>query len=514
MALTGDDSGGARERTSYEEILASSALVGASTAAGLVISIVRTKILAVMLGPAFFGLMGALQLVLDLSRSVAQLGINSSGVKQIAEAMGSGDLERTARTAAVLRSTAMASSLLGAAALALVAPHVSMFTFANLEHSEEIAWLSLALLFALIAGGQAAALQGMRRVRDLAVMGLLSSLFGAVATVALVFQWGRDGIVPALIASGFLAACVGWWYRRKVALPAVRVAARDAWLEVGALLRLGMAFMASALLMLGAAYLVRIFVLRHSGLEAAGHYQAAWAIGGLYIGVILQAMGTDFYPRLVPAVARPAECNRLVNEQTRVALLLAGPGTIATLTFAPLLVPLLYSSRFEGAIEILRWITLGMALRVIIWPIGFIVVAAERPRLFVGTELAWASVNVALSWLLVSAHGAVGAGIAFALSYGLHGLVLYPIVRRLTGFAWTGANLRVGSAYGVLVVAVFLAGGHLSPWAGALVGVAATLVSSAYSVHAISRLVPLRTIPARLRWLFRMGQTAAGSRSR
>jgi hypothetical protein len=32
------------------------------------------------------------------------------------------------------------------------------------------------------------------------------------------------------------------------------------------------------------------------------------------------------------------ECNRLVNEQAEVGLLLAGPGVIATLTFAPLVI--------------------------------------------------------------------------------------------------------------------------------------------------------------------------------
>src|SRR5207253_5201389 len=117
--------------------------------------------------------------------------------------------------------------------------------------------------------------------------------------------------------------------------------------EAGSLLKLGAAFMASGFLMLGAAYTVRMIVSRNIGLEATGLYEAAWTLGGLYVGFVLQAMGTDFYPRLVGVVKDNTECNRLVNEQARVSLLLAGPGVIATLTFPPLVVAVFYSAAFD-----------------------------------------------------------------------------------------------------------------------------------------------------------------------
>lgn len=39
-------------------------------------------------------------------------------------------------------------------------------------------------------------------------------------------------------------------------------------------------------------------VVRSLGLDAAGLFQAAATLSTLYIGVILTAMGADFYPRL------------------------------------------------------------------------------------------------------------------------------------------------------------------------------------------------------------------------
>ena len=66
------------------------------------------------------------------------------------------------------------------------------------------------------------------------------------------------------------------------------------------LLKLGFAFMASGLMMSGATYAVRVLVLREVGFEAAGLYQSAWTLGGLYVGFILDAMGD----RLLSALDR------------------------------------------------------------------------------------------------------------------------------------------------------------------------------------------------------------------
>src|SRR5208283_1417758 len=104
--------------------------------------------------------------------------------------------------------------------------------------------------------------------------------------------------------------------------------------EAAGLLKLGFAFMASGLLTLGAAYAIRVLVVHKLGLAAAGLYQSAWTLGGLYVGFILQSMGADFYPRLTAIAGDDRECNRLVNEQAQVSLLLAGPGIIGTLTLA------------------------------------------------------------------------------------------------------------------------------------------------------------------------------------
>ena len=388
----------------------------------------------------------------------------------------------------MLRRVTLLCALVGAIVLAVSSSAVSTLTFGTDEHAISIALLSVALFLGVIAGGQGALLQGTRRVADLAKISVYGALLGTVATVSIVYFAGERGIVPSLIAVAVATLLLSWWYSRKVRTVEVVLEPGDTARESALLLKLGLAFLASGLLMSGAAYAVRTFVLRTLGLDAAGLYQAAWTLGGLYVGFVLQALGTDFYPRLVGVANDHRACNDMVNEQAQASLLLAAPGIIATITFAQLVVHLFYSAEFGGAVVLLQWMCLGMALRVITWPVGFIVVAKNRQVVFFGLESAWAAFNIAATWWCLGAFGLEGAGIAFMLSYVFHALIVYPTARRMTGFRWSGDNLRAGSYFVLAVAAAFLAQRALSQWPALAFGICLTLASTWYCVRTLLRL--------------------------
>ncbi len=473
---------------------------------GIGIGMVRTKAMALMLGPSGFGLMGLYGVILDLTQTIAGMGINSSGVRQIAAAVGSGETAQIARTAIVLRRTAVVLGLLGAALLVGFAKPLSVLTFGNDEHTTAIRVLSLAVFFTAVSWGQAALIQGLRRIADLARIGILGALFGSLISICLVYFLGERGIVPALVSVAGMGILTSWWYSRKVKIEAPVLTLAGYRQEAGGLLKLGFAFMASGILTTGAAYVIRLILLRKFNLEAAGLYQSAWAIGGLYVGLILQSMGADFYPRLTAIAKDNVECNRLVNEQAQISLLLAGPGVIATLTFAPLVIALFYSAKFVAAVEILRWICLGMALRVIAWPMGYIVLAKGVQTIFFWTEVIATVVHVGLAWLLIGKFGVAGAGMGFFGLYVWHGFFIYFIVRWLSGFRWSAANRILGVQTLVVIGLVFCSATFLPFWLATIIGALAAVGSGIHALRMLLKLVPLERLPnfvRRLLVLFR-----------
>jgi enterobacterial common antigen flippase len=481
--------------SSYAAILKSSAIIGGSSLLVVLIGILRVKCVALLLGPAGVGLMGAFNAIADLARSLGEMGVSRSGVRQIAQAVGTNDAHRVATTVIVLRRAVLLLGLLTGAVLVLLAGPVSHLTFSNQDHALGVALLSLAVFFGLLTLGQGALLQGMRRIADQSRVAVAGAALSTVAAVIIVYLKGQDGVVASIIAMAALTTLVSWWYSRKIVTPAVHLVPAEVRRELGSLLRLGLAFMVSAILMAGAAYAVRMFVIRETGLNNAGCFQAAWTLGGLYIGFILQAMGTDFYPRLVAQSDDHAACNRMVNEQTHISILLAGPGVLATLVLAPTLISAFYSSSFSNAIDVLRWICMGMALRVITWPLGFVVVAKNQQTMFITIEVAWTVVNVGLSWWLVRLYGLDGTGMAFFASYVFHAVLVYPIVRRLTGFAWSRENVKQIALMIVMTGSVFMAFHWLSPLAATAIGAVVALASGLHSLRTLARLVDREPLP-------------------
>jgi PST family polysaccharide transporter len=480
---------------SYGQILKSSALIGGSSVVNIAMGIIRTKAMAMLLGPAGFGLFGLYGSIADLAQSVAGMGINSSGVRQIAEAVGTGDRSRIATTAAVLKRTSIFLALIGASLLLFFSRQISGLTFGTRERASAVALLSIAVFLKLISAGQGALIQGMRRIGDLAKMNVLGALFGACISIVAVYFFREKGVVPSLVGVAGMTIVTSWWYSRKIAVQIPSVTFAQVRGEAAALLKLGSAFMASGLMTMGVAYATRIIVLRKVGFEATGLYQSAWTLGGLYVGFILQAMGADFYPRLTACAKDNARCNRLVNEQAQIGMLLAGPGVIATLTCAPLVVALFYSAKFAAAVVILRWICLGVALQVITWPMGFIIIAKGKSGIFFCAELAWTVVAISLSWACVKAFGLNGAGMAFFGAYVFHYVLIYPIVRKLSGFRWTRANLWITGVFLSLIVLLFGALSWFSTTAAAAIGIAAVIASSVFSLRTLLKLVPLERLP-------------------
>ncbi len=500
--MTSASEAGAPGGSSYLQILKSTALIGDSTAVNVVFAILRNKAAALLLGPEGLGLMGLYNSVLDLTQTLANLGVQSSGVRQIAEAAGTGDNARIAVTATVLKRISFLLGLAGTALLCALSVPVARLTFGDAGHTTGIVLISAAVFFRLVSAGQMALLQGLRRIADLARVNMLGAFCATAVTIPMLFFFGQAGIVPSLVASAAAAAFVSWSYSRKVEVEAQKVSLRQVGAESSDLLKLGLAFMSSGLVTVVSAYLIRLIVVHADGIVAAGLYQAAWTLGGLYAGFILQAMGADFYPRLTAACDNNAECNRLVNEQAQIGMLLAGPGLLATLTVTPLIISLFYSPQFHEAVDVLRWICLGMMLQIVCWPIGFIIIArGARVTLFL-TETAAGVVHVGLAWLLTRSFGVVGAGAAFFCLYIWHGVLVYAIARRMTGFRWSSANLALSSVLLPAAAAVFAAFMLLSAFTATLTGLALTFATGLYCLRALARLLPPEALPAAVRpWL-------------
>lgn len=475
------------EVNSYHRILRSSSIIGGAQLIRYAIGLVQIKIVALLLGPAGVGLVGLYQSAMTTIGSATGLGIGSSGVREVAAAYVDDDPRRTAGVAVVLRRTCWITGATGwLVTIALAAP-LSRWMTGTPDHAWAIALLGGTVLIATVSGGQMAIIQGTRRIGDIA----RASVWGALATTILaagLYAWlGKQGIVPVLLGTAFITLWLSFHYARRIELPAVRMAWRETVKGVAPLLRLGSAFTLSALLTAGLDLFARGLISHQLGLDATGIYQAAWALSGTVAAFILQAMGTDFYPRLTAVIHNHAQARDEVNQQTEIGVLLAMPGLVAAIAFAPIVVWLLYSSQFAPAAMVLTWMVLGVFGRVVSWPMSYIMLALGAAKWFAATEFAFIGIWAALIFSLVSRYGVIGAGYAFAATYAIYTVGMLWAGHALIGFRWSRAVRQV-LALSAAVIVTSMASSLLlpAPWhwlAGVTLLVATSVISARGLTH-------------------------------
>jgi len=481
---------------SYGQILNSSVLIGGSSLLTNLAAILRNKFVAVFLGPAGIGLMGLLGSMTSMVGTLAGLGVTTSGVRQIAEASGAGDHVRVARTVTTLRRIMLRLGLLGSALLAALCVPVSKVTFGTADHAGQIVVLSIVIAMTLVAEGQVARLQGFRRMGDVARAAVLGAVLTLTLTLPIVYVWRQDSVVALLLVASGSSMVSSWWYARRIPVTPVPMMWRETLREARPLLHIGLASMSSALMVAAIAYVVRLVITRQLGLGAAGIFQSAATLSSVYCGFILTAMGADFLPRVSAVAEDDASCNRLVNEQVEVGLLLALPGICATLAFSPLIVQVLYSTQFGLATEVLRWQVLGVFLRVASWPMGYLLIAKGKAQLYFWTELSYNLLYAALIWIGVRLWGLPGAGVAFFGVYIYYCLLMALVTRHVSGFAWSAANKRFALLAVPTVAIVFVCPLIFpSPWQF-VAAAAVTTLAGLYSLRTLLSLTRGQRVPA------------------
>ncbi|MFC0085418.1 O-antigen translocase [Dyella flava] len=480
------------EGSSHRQILRSTSIVGGASVLNVLISLIRTKAAALLLGPVGVGLIGLLQNLMATASMMSALGLGNVGTRQVAEAVGRDDpVAVTAARRALFWGTLILSVLGGAIFLAL---HrlLAESVLGNLALSSDVAWLALGVAMTVASGSQLALLTGLRRIGDIARINVLSSLFATLLGIGALYMMGKDGLIVFVLAAPLLTLITGHVYVSR--LPRTEAAVRAPFAQLmrqfTALATLGSAFMIAGLATTVGQLVVRSLVQKKLGAEALGHFQAAWAISMTYIGFVLTAMGTDYYPRLTAAIHDRALANRMVNEQSEVALLLAGPLFMLLLGLAPWVIDLLYSSRFNEAVDILRWQVLGDIMKVAGFPLAYVILASGSGRIYMLSESMAMALFIGLTWIGLPVLGIRSTGVAFVGMYAFYLLFTYTFARRRTGFRWDGrVRFQLMALIGLGVMVHFA-----SVWdgrAGAAVGLCAC---AGYSVYALRRLGELSEI--------------------
>jgi O-antigen/teichoic acid export membrane protein len=491
-------------KASYHRILKSTSIIGGASFLYIVIGLLRNKALVLLLGPAGMGLASLFTGLMMTASTIATMGFGTVGTRQIAEACSKEDAHTIKVARRALFWGTMALAVAGGVVVWVFRSFLAAQALGNLSYSGAVGWLSIGVALSVAAASQAALIQGMRRVGDIARLNVFGSAIGTAVGIALLWRWGSAGLVAYVLVVPLASFVLGHVYVSRLPKAGTEpVTLEELTGEWKMLLRLGLAMVGAGIIQQLVQLWIRIYIARTAGVQSLGQYQAAWTISMQYVSFVLTAMGTDYYPRLTGIISDRKAATQLVNEQTEIATLLSAPAFIGMMAAAPWVIHLLYAASFAPAVEILRWQVLGDVFKVASFPLGFVILAAGDGKAFISTETAAWLVTAGLITGLLRTVGLPITGISYLVMYAFYLFLVYWLARRRIGFDWSRSVLVLFLATLAICVGVDILT-SITRW-GIWVGCAAAIAFAIYSLGRIAHMSnlggPVGYLGAKARWL-------------
>lgn len=410
----------------------------------IIISIVRSKFIAVLLGPIGIGISGMLTATTGIISGLTNFGLGTSAIRDISSAHETGNTLRLAIVAKVLKKLVWITGSLGFIITLLLSPFLSYISFGNYDYTIAFMVLSITLLLGQLNVEQLVMLQGRRKLAFLAKANVIGGFIGLFTTIPLYYIWGINGIVPALLISSFVALIISMYFNKKDKIEDIVVTKTRTFAEGKLMLKMGFMISMSGFITLGCSYIVRLYISNSGGIVDVGYYNAGFTIINTYVGIVFTAMGTDYYPRLSSAANNIEQRNKLINHQAEIALLILGPVIIIFIIFMKLIVGILYSNQFLSINDMLVWAAFGMLFKAVSWAIAFLFLAKGTSKLFFWNELITNIYLVVFNVIGYKYWGLTGLGFSFMLVYFIYMIQVYFIANKMFQFRFTRIFYKIG----------------------------------------------------------------------
>ena len=348
-------------------------LFGGVQVMGILCSIIRTKLVALWIGPVGIGLFGLFNNALEMISTGTNLGIRSSSVRDISQALAS-DRGLVARMVTVVRRWSLWLGLAGALLTLSLAPLLSQITFGDSAHIWGFVALSIAVLLQALTNGEYAILQGTARLKRLASVTLWGTIVGLAISIPMFYLLRERSILPSIIAYAAALAAFAWLFRNRD-YPSVKVNSRETFDMGKGFVRLGIYMTLGNFATILASYAFNAWLNVNAGTETVGYYQAGYTLINKYTGLILTALGMEYYPRLAKVAESRMRLRAFVSQEINVAIAVMAPVVALFILLRELVVWILYTPEFNVILTFVSWGMVGTVLRTLSWCLAFTILA-------------------------------------------------------------------------------------------------------------------------------------------
>lgn len=407
-------------------------------------SIVRTKLVALWIGPLGMGLFAIFNSAIDMVTNIANLGMRTSSVRTVS--MENNNSQNLRRVSTAVRRWSVLLGILGAVAIAICSPFLSEMSFGDRSHIGGYVILSVAVFANSLTLGEQSIMQGTSMLRKLAQASLYGAFIGLLLSIPLYYFLGEKSIIPSILCYSLLVLFFSYLLRNKnVGMQGDILSLKDT-IAIGKdFLKLGIFITLTDVVAQTSNYILISYLNNAADTETVGYYQAGYTLISKYTGLILSALCVEYFPRLSKVADSKMKLNIFVSQEINIALMVLIPVIVAFILFRRVIISILYTDAFFVIETFISVGIVGMLFRAFSWSVAYVMLAKGKGKLFFITEVFDLIVFLVLYIVAFNLYGLDGFGYAFLLwyfEYTILVMAIYYFVFKLrlkkSCFLWAG----------------------------------------------------------------------------
>ena len=403
------------------------------------LSFVSIKVTAVYLGAPGLAIVGQLNNFISLVQGGIGSAIQTGVVKLTAESEG--DNERQLRVWRTGFRMALLLGMFSAIAVMVAARPISTWLFDTHNYWPVIVLTGPCLVLGILGVVFMGILNGLKRIRKLALVTIFTTLVGAALFIPLTYRFGVWGGLIGTTLSVAVTFFVGW-----VVLSRTRVlgtqSLRGHW-DAGVareIARFYPMLLAHAAVSPFALILVRNIITDALGIDAGGYWQAAWRVSDMYTLVLTTALSFYLTPHLSSTRSEDSFARELFGITYKVVLL-AAIAAVGVYVLRDVVIAIVFTQEFVPVRDLFAWQLVGDVLKMASWPLRMALVVKLRTRWYIAIEIAAPLLHVGFTFVLLPRFQGNAATLGYALAYLITDFLLLVAFRDYVAhWRWTRAR--------------------------------------------------------------------------
>lgn len=391
------------------------------TAIKLISGFVLLKLLALHAGPEGVGKFGQFQNFLTIIIMVISGGFVTGLVRFISESLTIknpseySDFSPDDYMAGAFSFGYLASALVSL--LLITTSHeLSIYIFGTEKFTAIFYLLAASLGFIVIYQIAVAYLNGARKIKELIVIKIISSLSLVFIGSTLIYF---NGLVGSLIGLISMQVVAGMFALKVIcSLPNFRLKWFKPTFNNRIQLRFSTYWFMSLISLISSALvliLIRTHIVSSESWSAAGLWDAMWKVSELSLLLVTTALVVYYVPMLSSAESQNDQLV-LLYKVTVFALISASVISIIIYNLREFVIRFLFSSDFLTIAYVVKFQLIGSVIRIVGWVIGFHMLIKANPKIFIMSELVFGLTFYLLSISLFDVYGILGLSYAFLLN--------------------------------------------------------------------------------------------------